>query len=226
MRGKKSAKLANIWEEYSITNIKKFDTSNDTPKNMLWKQFLAWHCNGYSAAQISDYINKPIFQELPLEKDYFKDDSDERIYVDLRYSLGYPSEVEKPSRNDSKLTLTIELKSVLPKKNDAQSLKICSQRVSCRWQADIKMQNLHNKISIPCTWKMKRTYLKRGIWHLEGRKKQKGGFLPIIGKIARPLLVSVAGAISSKLLEGVGRKIFGGRKKRWISRRWKHLTYA
>ena len=61
---------------------------------------------------------------------------------------------------------------------------------------------------------MKRTYLKRGIWHLEGRKKQKGGFLLIIGKIARPLLVSVAGAISSKLLEGVGRKIFGGRKKR------------
>lgn len=54
------------------------------------------------------------------------------IYVDLRYSLGYPSEVEKPSRNDSKLTLTIELKSALPKKNDAQSLKIYSQRVSCR----------------------------------------------------------------------------------------------
>ena len=41
---------------------------------------------------------------------------------------------------------------------------------------------------------MKRTYTKHGIWHLGGRKKHKGGFLPIIRALARPLLVSVAGA--------------------------------
>ena len=35
---------------------------------------------------------------------------------------------------------------------------------------------------------MKRTYIKLGIWHLGGRKKQKGGFLPILGALARPLL--------------------------------------
>ena len=40
---------------------------------------------------------------------------------------------------------------------------------------------------------MKRTYIKRGVWHLGGRKRQKGG-LPILGTMARPFLVSEAGA--------------------------------
>ena len=40
---------------------------------MLWKQFVAWHYKGYSAVPVSDYINKSIFQELPLKKDYFGD---------------------------------------------------------------------------------------------------------------------------------------------------------
>ena len=28
---------------------------------------------------------------------------------------------------------------------------------------------------------MKRTYIKRGVWHFGGRKREKGGFLPILG---------------------------------------------
>ena len=28
---------------------------------------------------------------------------------------------------------------------------------------------------------MKRTHIKCEIWHLSGKKKQKGGFLPILG---------------------------------------------
>ena len=36
-------------------------------------------------------------------------------------------------------------------------------------------------------------HIKSGIWHLVGRKKkQKGGFLPILGALARPLLASAA----------------------------------
>ena len=67
---------------------------------MLWKQFLAWYCKGYSAAAISDYINNPIFQELLLKKDYFGNGSDERVYIDIQDSLGYTNEINKPSRND------------------------------------------------------------------------------------------------------------------------------
>ena len=111
-----SIELANISKAYSVTNTINIDTPNDTQKHMLWKQFVAWNCNGYSAVLISDYINNPTFQELPVEKDYFGNDSDERVYIEFRYSLGYTNEIEKPSRNDSKLTLTIELKSALTKK--------------------------------------------------------------------------------------------------------------
>lgn len=111
-----SVELANISKAYSVTNTINIDTPNDTQKHMLWKQFVAWNCNGYSAVLISDYINNPTFQELPVEKDYFGNDSDERVYIEFRDSLGYTNEIEKPSRNDSKLTLTIELKSALTKK--------------------------------------------------------------------------------------------------------------
>lgn len=111
-----SVELANISKAYSVTNTINIDMPNDTQKHMLWKQFVAWNCNGYSAVLISDYINNPTFQELPVEKDYFGNDSDERVYIEFRDSLGYTNEIEKPSRNDSKLTLTIELKSALTKK--------------------------------------------------------------------------------------------------------------
>ena len=39
----------------------KFGTLNDTQKHMLWKQYVVWHTNGYSAAPISYYINNPVF---------------------------------------------------------------------------------------------------------------------------------------------------------------------
>ena len=37
---------------------------------MFGKQFVPWYCKAYSTAPFFDYINNPIFQELPLEKDY------------------------------------------------------------------------------------------------------------------------------------------------------------
>ena len=85
-------------------------------KFMLSKQFVACHFKGYSAAPVSDYINNPTFQELSLIKDCFGDDSDEKVYFDFRDTLIYTNEIKKPSSNDSKLTLTIELKSALLKK--------------------------------------------------------------------------------------------------------------
>ena len=45
--------------------------------------------------------------------------SDERIYIDLRNSLGYTNKMERPSTNNSKLKLTIEKKIPLMKKNEA-----------------------------------------------------------------------------------------------------------
>lgn len=56
-----------------------------------------------------------------LENDYFGDKSHEKIYIDLHDSMGYADEIEKPSRNDSKLTVTIETKSLLEKQNEVKS---------------------------------------------------------------------------------------------------------
>ena len=42
-----------------------------------------------------------------------------------------------------------------------------------------------------------------------GRKRQKGDFLPIFGAIAKPLLVSAAGAIGGEILNGIEKKYLG-----------------
>ena len=115
----RSIELGNILDAYSVINTMKFDTSNNTQKHILWMQYVAWHCNGYSCAPGSDCINNPVFQELFLhESKYF-----DKVYIDLQDSLGYTSEMEKPSQNNSKLTATIELKKTcLDAQNEAKSL--------------------------------------------------------------------------------------------------------
>ena len=77
---------------------------------MLYKQFSTWSCNGSSVTPISDYIDNPIFQELPDKETYYSVKNDERIYLDLRKSSRYVKEAEKLERNDSKINLQITLK--------------------------------------------------------------------------------------------------------------------
>ena len=106
----KSLKLTHFRDLYSLTNEKKINKDNLTQKHLLYKQFLAWSCNGSSVAPINDYIDNPIFQELPDEETYFSLKSDEKVYLDLRASSGYVREAEKLEKNDSKINLQITLK--------------------------------------------------------------------------------------------------------------------
>ena len=55
--------------------------------------FVAYYYEGCSAAPLTQYKNNKIKQELTKEKDYFGDDSDESLYIDMRYSKGYTSEL-------------------------------------------------------------------------------------------------------------------------------------
>ena len=59
---------------------------------------------------LSEYMDNPIFQELPDEERYYSLKSDERVYLDLRASSGYVKEAEKVERNDAKVNLQITLK--------------------------------------------------------------------------------------------------------------------
>ena len=106
----KSLQFSNFTEIYSLTNEKKYSIDNLTQKYLLYKQFVAWKCSGSSVAPLTEYMDNPIFRELPDEEEYFNLKSDERIHLDLRASSGYVKEADKLERNDSKINLMITLK--------------------------------------------------------------------------------------------------------------------
>ena len=108
----KSVKLSNFTEIYSLTNEKKYDMENLTQKHLLYKQFVAWPCNGCSRVPLTGYIKNLVYQELIDESDYERVKSDERIYLDLRANAGYATAAEKLERSDSKINLAIQLKKV------------------------------------------------------------------------------------------------------------------
>ena len=58
---------------------KKYDVDNLTQRHLLYKQFLAWNCNGSSVAPLTEYMNNPIFRELPDEDKYFSQTNNDRV---------------------------------------------------------------------------------------------------------------------------------------------------
>ena len=66
-------------------------------------------CDGCSTAPLTQYKNNEIYQEIT-EEDKFTDDTEDRIYIDMRRSKGYTDELEKLDRDDSGLAVTIVLK--------------------------------------------------------------------------------------------------------------------
>ena len=68
----------------------------------------------------------------------------------------------------------------------------------------------------------RRTYVKGSIWQLGSRKKLKGGFLPILGTIARSFLVSGPCAIGSKRLDGVEKKYLVAEKNKKVKNKKKN----
>ena len=95
---------------------------NLTQKNLLYKEFVVWDCDGCSVAPLTNYINSPIYQELIDKDQYDRNASNERLYLDLRASSGYTNEEEKLERNDSKINLEIVLKNVATKVNNLGTL--------------------------------------------------------------------------------------------------------
>ena len=89
-----------ISEAYSLTNQK---MSNETQKNMLYKAFVAWNYDRCSIAPPTDYVINSIYQELPDQDTHFNT-FDERIYLDLRDSMGYTNEMEKWTKKRFQIT--------------------------------------------------------------------------------------------------------------------------
>ena len=85
-------------------------------KNILYKMLVAKRCDGYSTAPLTQYKNNEIYQEITEEDKFTDKKTDDRIYIDMRRSKGYPDELEKLNRDDSALAVTIDLKEAAVKK--------------------------------------------------------------------------------------------------------------
>ena len=112
---KKSIRLSNFTDIYSLTNEKKYNIDNLIQKHLLYKQLVAWSCDGSNVAPLTDYMNNLIYQELIDEDDYNDAKSDKKVYFDLRASSGYTNETERLQRNQSKISVSIQLKTAVTK---------------------------------------------------------------------------------------------------------------
>ena len=108
--------LENAISTYSITGTLEYNINNEDDKHTLYSMFVAYNCNGCSAALITQYRNNEIFQEITKEKDYFKSSSDEKLYINMGRSKGYTDELENLTRGDSDVSLTVKLKAVTRKR--------------------------------------------------------------------------------------------------------------
>ena len=81
----------------------------------MYNSFVAFVTKGSSIVPESDFVYNEVRQELPNRKIYFTD-SDEKVYIDIRRSKGYTSELERVNRDDSDLSVTVDLKNAATKK--------------------------------------------------------------------------------------------------------------
>ena len=111
----KSIKLQNASNTYSEFNTVKFDLEDEEDRYALYNAFVAFVTEGSSIVAESEYMNNEVRQELPNRNTYFTD-SDERVYIDIRRSKGFTGELERVNRDDSDLTVTVDLKAAATKK--------------------------------------------------------------------------------------------------------------
>ena len=93
-----------------------YNASNEDDKHWLYQMFVAYYFEGCSASSLTQCKNNENKQELTKEKYYFGDNSDERLYIDMRRSKRYTDELEKLIRDEDGVTSTIKLKQAAAKK--------------------------------------------------------------------------------------------------------------
>ena len=78
----KSDKYTPVYDSYNVElaakYTKKYSIDNLMQEHLLYKQFVAWSCDGWSIAPLIDYIHNSVYQELIEETDYFGNKSDEK----------------------------------------------------------------------------------------------------------------------------------------------------
>ena len=90
---------------------------------------VAYNSSGCSAAPLTQYRNNEIQQELKSEEAYFGNESGKKIYIDMRRSKGYTDELEKLTRNDSDVSITVTLKAAATKKLRLKIVGLLAMRI-------------------------------------------------------------------------------------------------
>ena len=65
---------------------------------------------------ITKYMNNGIKKDMIKKKKYFTDETNEKLFINMRRSKGYTDELEELSRNDADIDLTILLTKAAEKK--------------------------------------------------------------------------------------------------------------
>ena len=60
-----SLKLENASTTYSLTVGLAYDVDSEDDKHWLYLMFVAYSCDGCTAAPLTEYVNNELFQELP-----------------------------------------------------------------------------------------------------------------------------------------------------------------
>ena len=106
----KSDQYLSIYDSY---NAEIASTHNDLTDSedqyTLHNAFTERICDGSSIVPQSDYAYNKTYHGLPKIDKYFSE-VDERVYIDIKRSKGYTGELERINRDDSDLTVTVELK--------------------------------------------------------------------------------------------------------------------
>ena len=105
-----SIKFEKATSTYSLTGKLEYNYKNQDEKDMFYRMFIAYNCNGCTTAPLIQYENNEIYQEITPEDEYRDNTKDDRIYLDMRRSQGYTDELEKLKRDDSGLAVVINLK--------------------------------------------------------------------------------------------------------------------
>ena len=87
--------------------------------------FIAKQCNGCSTAPLTQYKNNEIYQEIMAEDEYTNNDTDDRIWINMRRRKGYTDELEKINHDDSDQAVILGFSEATTKK-----IKATHNRVS------------------------------------------------------------------------------------------------
>ena len=112
----KTVKFESTTRTYSLTGKLSYDLELEDEKHILYKILAAYNCNGCSSAPLTQYMNNEIYQEMLDEDKFTENDSDDRIYFNMRRSKGYTDDLEKINRDDSGVALHIKSKEAAAKK--------------------------------------------------------------------------------------------------------------